>query len=241
MKELRKVLIFVCVITLFLTILVGCSRQRGSTAPTDRTVAGDKEDKSPAEGKEDKKDKGDVDISVSGTTVRVKGDGDEGTVKIEGPEGTVKITGDGDKGTVKIEGPEGTVKITGDEDKGEIRVEGKDGVVTSKTTKKIKESDFNIKFYSGAKVIEGTRSTVAAPGGKKIEVQHVILESSDDIDKIKKFYVKQIANPTVVENEGEITIASTMPVDGKTTVVQIEKGDEEGKVKIEIVIHDMNK
>ncbi|MCD4783418.1 MAG: hypothetical protein K8T10_06270 [Candidatus Eremiobacteraeota bacterium] len=175
------------------------------------------------------------------TGEKVTTDKDKKEVVVESEEGTVKIKGDAKEGIVEIEGPEGKVKVVTKGDEGSIKVEGKDGTVVAKKTKDVKESDFPVKFYPKAEVIEGVKAKTNHPSGRKINTNTVKLKSKGKIEDIKDFYVKQIENPVVQSTEEGFVITSLPEESGKGTgtIVTIQKGEKEGEVDIAILSHDL--
>ena len=260
MKKNSNILILVAVFLIIGLIFAGCSPQGEKKEKAGETKqVSDKSGDKPAEMNEKDTDEtadaevkvdngskdGNVDIKVSGPegeTV-IKGTDKDGKVdiKVSGPEGEVRIKGDkiGDTGVTNITGPKGTMKIVKDGDKGSVEIKGEDGAIKANYDKNVKESDFDVKWYPGAKVVEGLTTDKAGPAGKSMKSNVVSLESTDDIQKIKTFYVDQFTNPTIVDNSDEIVISSVDPMGGKTTVVTLQK--EDGKVKIGIMSHNMNK
>lgn len=258
MKKKGMLLILLVAVMITAMLLTGCSKKTEEKPTAGDTSAntgektdegGDKVKVDTADGKvevESKGDEGNVDVKVTdaeGETV-VKGTDKDGKVDINiaGPGGRVKIKGvrDGEDGVVNIDGPGGSVKINKDGDKNEVVIEGKDGSAKVNVNKDVKESDFNIKFYPDSTIVEGAISDVAGPGGKTIKNRTVRLNCAGELSAVKKFYVDQFDNPTVIENENEISITSGNPAAGKTTVVSIRKSDEEGKIEVNIITHDMN-
>ncbi len=259
MKKKGMLLILLVAVMLTAILLTGCSRKTEEKPATGDTPAntsekvnegGDKVNVETADGKAEVESKGgedgNIDIKATGEEgeTTVKGTDKDGKVDLDisGPGGRVKIKGvrDGEDGIVNIDGPGGSVKINSAGGKKEVVIEGKDGVSKVNVNKDIKESDFDIKFYPDSTIVDGAISDVAGPAGKTIKNRTVRLQCTGEISAIKKFYVEQFDNPTVVEEENEINITSGNPVAGKTNVVSIRKSDEEGKVEVNIISHDMN-
>ena len=259
MKKKGILLFLLVAVMMTAFLLTGCSRTAekkpaaGDTSAntSDKTdEGGDKVKIDTADGKvevENKGKDGNVDMKVTGEEgeTTVKGSDKDGNVDLDisGPGGRVKIKGvrDGEGGIVNIDGPGGSVKINNEGGKGEVVIEGKNGTSKVNVNKDVKESDFDIKFYPDSTIVEGAISDVSGPGGKTIKAKNVTLNCSGELEAIKKFYVDQFDNPTVVENDNEVSITSGNPMAGKTNVVTIRNSDEEGKVEVNIITHDMNK
>lgn len=260
MKKRGMLLILLVAVMLTAILITGCSKKAedkpvaGNTSANtensaDRTdESGNKVKIDTADGKVEVENKGgdsNVDVKVAGEEgeTSVKGSSKDGDIDINvaGPDGMVKIKGTnrGDKHVVNVEGIGGSVKVTSEGDKSEAVVEGVDGVSKVSVNKSVKESDFDIKFFPGSTIVEGTVSEVPGPGGKAIKTKNVTLNCSGELADIKKFYVDQFDNPTVVEDENEANITTGNPAAGKNIVVTIRKSDE-GKVEVNIISHDMN-
>lgn len=210
MKRFGKLMVLFLVFILFISIAVGCSGRRTTTAPTGERVTTDR-------------DKKEVVVETEEGTVKIKEGAKEGVVEIELPEGKIKTITKGDEESVKIEGKEGTYE--------------------AKKTKDVKESDFPVKFYPKAEIVEGVKAKANHPSGRKVNTNTVKLKIKGKIDEIKDFYEKQIDNP-VVQSTDEGYIITSLPEEpgkGSGTIVTIQKGENEGEVEISIFSHDLNK
>jgi len=175
------------------------------------------------------------------TGERVTTDKDKKEVVVESEEGTVKIKGDGKDGVVEIEGPEGKIKAITKGDEGTLKIEGEKGTYEAKKTTDVKESDFSVKFYPGGKIVEGLKTKTNHPSGRKVNANTVKLAVKGKIDDVRDFYKKQIKNPVEQKTDEGYVITSLPeePGKGTSTVVTIQKGDEEGEVNVIIFSHDL--
>jgi hypothetical protein len=111
-----------------------------------------------------------------------------------------------------------------------------------KETSPAEPVDFYCQFYPGAKVVKTYQGVYVKFNEAKNNIKTVTLESGDDVAKITEFYMTQLPNPVMIEQDGAVTITpgtETVLGNGKIETVTIQPLKDKRLTEITIFSTDM--
>jgi hypothetical protein len=149
-----------------------------------------------------------------------------------GKKVTVDVDKQGEGGKTTIEGDGGKVEVTqsGKEGEGTWKMTNKDGTTATATaTTDVTEADIGLKFYPGATVKMGTKSSVTGPQASASAT--AMLTTDDAYDKVVKFYKDAYAKGSQVMESPDGTMILIGDGDN-AKIVTVSKDKQSGQTQI---------